>query len=449
MKSNQLFQTTRWRLAGWYAGTMSLIFAVCSLGLYEAIVHAHRVTIHREMESIAQTFHRNLKIHLKESGEFEKTVDYLFSSSCLNNHDCRLANQEILDSLDDGFPDDYYLEIFDTSNKSLVATKTKPENLILKSKQGSWAYFKDSQNNRYHQISIKLETINNQPLGYLIVGRSLKDLDHYVASTTWFLIIGFPIALVLVVISAWYLSGLAIRPIYSSYQQIQQFTGDAAHELRTPLATVRATIESLIMLTEWDQDDIKRSFTSIEKQNERMSILVNDLLILSRIDQGLYNDVNKAANQPVILNDLVDDISEEFAALALEKDINLKIKKNVTYSLIVNGNEAQIYRLLANVVINAIQYTPKKGMVEIILSADNRRAIIEIHDTGIGIPKEKQLRVFERFYRVNYDRSRHTGGSGLGLAIAEAIVQLHNGSIDVTSELEKGSIFTIQLPCRT
>lgn len=449
MKNNQLFQTTRWRLAAWYAGTMSLIFAACSLGLYEAIVHAHRVTIHREMESIAQTFRQNLELHLKESGKFEETVEHLFSSFCLNNHDCHLANQEILDSLDYGFPDDYYVEIFNALNKSLIATKTKPKNLILKSKQGSWTYFKDSQNNRYHQISIALETINNQPSGYLIVGRNLKDFDSYVASTTWFLIIGFPVALVLVVISAWYLSGLAIRPIYSSYQQIQQFTGDAAHELRTPLATVRATIESLLMLAEWDKDDIKRSFVSIEKQNERMSILVNDLLILSRIDQGISNDVSKAVNQPIILNDLIDDILEEFSALALEKSINLEIKKNISYPLTIDGNETQIYRLLANVVINAIQYTPKKGMVEIILSADNRRAIVEISDTGIGIPKEAQLRIFERFYRVNYDRSRHTGGSGLGLAIAQAIVRLHNGSIDVTSELNKGSIFTIQLPYRT
>ncbi|MGB2925034.1 MAG: two-component system sensor histidine kinase RppB [Limnothrix sp.] len=446
MKNNRLFQTTWWRLASWYAGTMSLIFAACSFGLYEAIVHAHRVTIHREMESIAETFRQNLKLHLKESGEFEETVEHLFPSFCSNNLDCHLANQEVLESLDYKFPDDYYLEIFSNLNKSLVATKTKPKNLILKSKQGSWTYFKDSQNNRYHQISIVLETINNQPSGYLIVGRSLKDFDSYVASTTWFLIIGFPVALILIVISAWYLSGLAIRPIYSSYQQIQQFTGDAAHELRTPLATIRATIESRLMLAEWDKDDIKRSFASIEKQNERMSILVNDLLILSRIDQGLSNDVNKAANQPVILNDVVDDILEEFAALALEKSINLEIKKNITFPLAIDGNEAQIYRLLANVVINAIQYTPQKGTVKVVLSADNRRAIIEISDTGIGIPKEAQLRIFERFYRVNHDRSRHTGGSGLGLAIAQAIVILHNGFIDVTSELNKGSIFTIRLP---
>jgi signal transduction histidine kinase len=108
-----------------------------------------------------------------------------------------------------------------------------------------------------------------------------------------------------------------------------------------------------------------------------------------------------------------------------------------------------MYRLFANVVINAIQYTPEKGTVKITLSVENRRAIIKISDTGIGIPKEEQRRVFERFYRVNYDRSRHTGGAGLGLAIAKAIVQLHHGSIDVTSELNQGSIFTIQLPYRT
>jgi len=112
----------------------------------------------------------------------------------------------------------------------------------------------------------------------------------------------------------------------------------------------------------------------------------------------------------------------------------------------VKGNEEELYRLLFNLVSNAIQYTPAGGEVNLILDASDRHAIIEIKDTGIGMLPQDLNRIFDRFYRINSDRSRHTGGSGLGLAIALAIAKTHQGNIQVKSELGQGSLFTVRLP---
>jgi signal transduction histidine kinase len=112
----------------------------------------------------------------------------------------------------------------------------------------------------------------------------------------------------------------------------------------------------------------------------------------------------------------------------------------------VIGEEEQLYRLVSNLIVNALQYTPSDGQVTVVLDCSDHHALIHIQDMGIGISRQEQMRIFERFYRVNSDRSRASGGSGLGLAIAQAIVQAHQGSIQVQSELGKGSTFTIRLP---
>ncbi|MGL5940220.1 MAG: two-component system sensor histidine kinase RppB [Waterburya sp.] len=451
MNQDQLFKSTRWRLACWYAGVMSIILGGCSLGVYSAIAHAHQVTIKREIASIASSFRDNLKLYLKQPGKIDQEVKELFPSLCSVNTDCSsnqnpdtIRESQQLDAVNRG---DYYLRLLDLSGQLVAVAGRQPQVLpaiapkIEKiSKSPVETDVTDQQGIKYHQISLILETTDNQQWGYLLVGRSLQDFNRYVANVAWILSLGFPIALVLVTISAWYLAGLAMQPIYRSYQQIQQFTGDAAHELRTPLATIRATIESVLLSPVWQEQEIKESIEAIERQNSRMSNLVADLLTLARMERENYQF------SPIILNDLINDLGEEFSALAVANQIELVTEIRVTQPVKVEGNESQLYRLVSNLVINAIQYTPKGGRVTIVLATENRHAIIQVKDTGIGIPEVEQSHIFERFYRLNSDRSRQTGGAGLGLAIASAIVQRHKGSITVKSELNQGSTFTIWLP---
>lgn len=148
------------------------------------------------------------------------------------------------------------------------------------------------------------------------------------------------------------------------------------------------------------------------------------------------------------MNDIINDLIEEFAALAIANNLTLTSTVKEAKILNIIGNEDQLYRLFSNLIINAIQYTLPGGKVTVSLDRNDRYAVIQVQDTGIGIPQPEQNRIFDRFYRVNSDRSRNTGGSGLGLAIAQALVQAHHGSLNVQSELGQGSTFTTKLPLK-
>ena len=120
-----------------------------------------------------------------------------------------------------------------------------------------------------------------------------------------------------------------------------------------------------------------------------------------------------------------------------------------TQTLMVLGDEEQLYRMIANLVMNAIQFTPQGGRIVIHLNRDQKQAWVKVSDTGVGIPMDQQSLVFNRFYRVHRDRNRKKGGAGLGLAIAQAIALKHQGKITIQSQLNHGSIFTVYLPMTT
>ncbi len=428
MNQNRLFHLTRWRLAAWYAVVMGFILGLCGLGVYQAIVHAHWQTLDRELESVAGTLHDSIENTLKQPGRLELTTQQLLPEEREKRH--------VLGAIHQG---DYYVRLLNNSNQIVTVAGFQPQELRLISKKGTWQTLTDAHGNRYHQISLSLHTQNNITWGSMQMGRSLQDVDDYLANVKLILLLGLPIAMILVGASSWWLSGLAMQPIYQSYKQIQQFTADAAHELRTPLAATQATIESALRFYSFtpETQDI---FSAVERQNRRLTQLVTDLLLLARMEKQQLS-----IRDPCCLNDLVSDLVEELAPLAIASDIQLASNFKVDKPLNVLGNESQLYQLVSNLIINAIQYTPRGGRVTVSLERSNNYAVISVHDTGIGIKESEQRRIFERFYRVNSDGSRVTGGSGLGLAIASVIVQAHKGSLQVQSQLGKGSTFTVRL----
>lgn len=432
MNQNRLFHLTRWRLAAWYAVVMGFILGLCGLGVYQAIVHAHWQTLDRELESVAGTLHDSIENTLKQPGRLEPTTQQLLPEEREKRH--------VLGAIHQG---DYYVRLLNNSNQIVTVAGFQPQELRLISTQGTWQTLKDAQGSRYHQISLSLHTQNNISWGSMQMGRSLQDIDDYLANVKLILLLGLPIAMILVGTSSWWLSGLAMQPIYQSYRQIQQFTADAAHELRTPLAATQATIESALRLYSFapETQDI---FNAIERQNRRLTQLVTDLLLLARMEKQPLSVQNRCC-----LNDLVSDLVEELASLAIASHLQLASNLKVHQSLTVLGNELQLYQLVSNLIINAIQYTPKGGQVNVTLERSHNFALISVQDTGIGIDEAEQKRIFERFYRINSDRSRNTGGSGLGLAIASMIVQAHKGSLQVQSQSGKGSTFTVRLPLVT
>lgn len=431
MNQNKLFHLTRWRLAGWYTLVMGFILSMGALGLYQAIVHAHWQTLDRELDSVAGTLHDSIESELKQPGRIESTAQQLLPE--------RRSQQHVLGAIHQG---DYYIRLLNRSQRIVAVAGFQPEGLPLTSGKATWQTIKDAQGNRYHQISLSLHTQDNRPWGYMQMGRSLRDVDNYLANVKLILLLGLPIVMFFVGSASWWLAGLAMQPIYQSYSQIQQFTADAAHELRTPLAALAATVESALSTPHLPELEARDILRTIERQNRRLTTLVADLLLLARLERQPL----ARRRQICCLNDIVSDLVEELAALAVSTKVTLKSEVRVHKPLEVIGDEEQLYRLVANIIINGIQYTPAGGQVTVILNRSDCHALIQVRDTGIGIAPEDQKRIFNRFYRVSGDRSRHTGGSGLGLAIAEVIVRAHRGSLQVQSELDKGSTFTIRLP---
>ncbi|MFB8791089.1 MAG: two-component system sensor histidine kinase RppB [Potamolinea sp.] len=302
-----------------------------------------------------------------------------------------------------------------------------------------WQVLHSSNGERFYQSSLLLRTNGGSPWGYLQIGQSLKEWDAYLNTLRLFLFLGLPFAMLLVGGASWWLAGVAMRPIYQSYRQMQQFTSDAAHELRTPLAVIQSTVEDTRLAE--DLPEVHQNLDIIERQNSRLSSLVKDLLLICRIEQQQI----PTQLQPCNLNDLMSDLVEELAGLAMVAEVNLKLEIRAEWAILVLGDEAQLYRMVTNLITNAINYTPPGGLILAILDCTDKEALIQVQDTGIGIAPAEQARIFDRFYRVQSDRSRTSGGSGLGLAITMVIVQSHHGSIQVQSELGKGSTFTIRL----
>ncbi|MBW3586418.1 MAG: HAMP domain-containing histidine kinase [Cyanobacteria bacterium 0813] len=442
MNQNKLFNRTRWQLALSYAAVMGLILSLLGLGVYEAIAHAHWVAIDRELESVAGTLHDSLETKLQQPGRLEPIVNELLPNlrvRGVNNLKKQLPSRHILSAINQSY---YYIRLFDNSGNLIATAGAYPEELPPTFNSQHWQTITDSQGNIYHQISVVLHTHNQGNWGYFQVGRSLQDFNDYLSTVKLILKLGLPTALILVGFSSWWLAGLAMKPIYASYRQIQQFTADAAHELRTPLAASQATVESGLLMPQLDEKEAREILRTVERQNRRLTQLVADLLLLARMDSQAIS------NRPQLccLNDLVSDLVEELAALAIASKVALTSEMRVQQQLNVVGDADRLYRLVANLIVNAIQYTPAGGKVTVILDCSHQEAIIQVQDTGIGIAAADLERIFDRFYRVNSDRSRNTGGSGLGLAIAQTIARAHGGSLSARSELGQGATFLLRLP---
>jgi len=218
----------------------------------------------------------------------------------------------------------------------------------------------------------------------------------------------------------------------------RDFVANASHELKTPVAAVRALAETLLTALPDDPEAGRRFAERIGREAERLEVLARDLLDLSRVERGTL-DV-----EPVDLVGLAKEVADGYTDLAEERRVRLHTELQPQLSL--RGDRAQLGLLVSNLLDNALRHTPAKGTVRVRLEATEGRAVIQVADTGEGIPAGELSRVFERFYRVDKARARQTGGTGLGLAIVRHVAEAHGGTVRVDSELGRGSSFTVSLP---
>jgi two-component system OmpR family sensor kinase len=441
MRYNNAFWLTRWRLAGLYAGTMGLILAVFGVGFYVAMARDHRLELDHRLESVAATLHDGIEPSLQQPGQLSPLVFQLVPGLCEpSTMTCpeKVPGRHLLSIV---HQDGFYVRFLDLSGTILALSDDAPRRVISPIESGLQTLEK-ADGQVYRQISLRLKNAEGKPWGYLQVGRSLQDLHYHLLWVRVALLAGFPVVMGLIGSVSWWIAGVAIRPAYHSYRQVQQFTADAAHELRTPLAAVQATVDDTLNEREIADDRARDTLQRVARQNQRLSQLVQDLLLLSRMDlQMLPSQLTQCC-----LNELVDDLVEEFSSLAIAADLTLSPDIRINHSLQVWGDLGQLYRLVGNLITNAIQYTPQGGKITLILRQEKEWAVIQVRDTGVGIAEAEHTHIFDRFYRISRDRARHTGGAGLGLSIARAIAQSHHGTIQVQSESGKGSAFTIRLP---
>jgi len=235
------------------------------------------------------------------------------------------------------------------------------------------------------------------------------------------------------------LNGMLER-LDAAFKRITQFTADASHELRTPVALMRTTAE-LSLRKSRSESEYHEALTQILGDLEKTSVLVERLMLLGRADVG----VETLARAPVNLGDSLREACEKGRTLAAAKQIIIR-EQIASKPVVVAGDTHAVYRLFLILLDNAVKYTPPGGQISVSLTSGPDFAVIEVQDTGIGIGAADLPHIFERFYRADRARSRELGGAGLGLSIARWIAEAHGGSIHVQSTLGAGSVFQVRLP---
>lgn len=229
-----------------------------------------------------------------------------------------------------------------------------------------------------------------------------------------------------------------IERLEASFERQRQLVQDASHELRTPLAAIRTNIE----VTEMDPDatieEYRDLVSTIKTQTDRLTRLSEDLLLLTNGDDA------RAEREPVAVGALIGEVLRELEPMAATRSVRLVSDASPDIEILTSPD--LLYRCVLNLVDNAIKYSGDGSQVTVTARRENGRVTIAVADNGVGIDAESLPRVFDRFYRVDKGRSRREGGTGLGLAIVKQLVESLGGDVDVSSQVDVGTTFTVQLP---
>jgi signal transduction histidine kinase len=219
---------------------------------------------------------------------------------------------------------------------------------------------------------------------------------------------------------------------------IAQFIQAASHEFRTPLSMINLSAHVIERST--DSDQRKDRLEQIKTQVENITRLVNDLVTMARLDDGVLEDADWFD-----VNRILGNIEVALQSTADEAGVALNIESSQTEGIRIRGDLEELYTAVTNIVMNSLRYTPEGGTVTVRARPGNGTCVIDVQDTGIGMTEDEVSHIFERFYRV--DEARTSGGFGLGLPIAGKIIERHNGHIEVESTPGQGSTFRIVIPC--
>ena len=226
-----------------------------------------------------------------------------------------------------------------------------------------------------------------------------------------------------------------LERLNNAFSAQRQFTGNAAHELRTPLALMQAQLELFSAEHPDVLPETAEFLTLLREQTERLTQMTKTLLEMSNLQQV-------ARNEHIQLAPMIEEIFTDLTPLAEKNDIALEVEGDGA----MIGSDALIYRLLFNLTENAVKYNRHGGSVRVTVSQESEKLLIRVSDTGRGIPEEFQRSIFQPFFRVDKSRSREYGGAGLGLSLVWEIAELHGGSVRVTKSSDRGTTISVELP---
>jgi two-component system sensor histidine kinase CiaH len=303
-----------------------------------------------------------------------------------------------------------------------------------------------SKNDPHYLIIVSQNIYENGQLkGTIYIGKDITFLRNMFIHFLFILLGISLIFFIIALIVGQVMTKRAMKPILKSYTIQSEFIADASHELRTPLSVLKSGLD-VIEFEEGNKFSLfsKNILSDLKEEIGGTTQLVNNLLFLIRSDLGEQSSIVEYID----LLELMPQIIRSFQHLSESKEIKLDLQMLTPLSVFTD--KEKLKQLLYILIDNAIKYTPGGGRVsisyELKTAKQNEKLCIVVRDNGIGIPIEQQERIFDRFYRVDKSRSRHSGSSGLGLPIGKSIVESLNGTIEVSSTLNKGSEFTITIP---
>ena len=461
-----MIDSVRTRLTLWYAGVLAVSLIAFAVVIYYTAVASLHERQDESLKSTAQTVASAYEEELQEQQSISKAGQIVMAELIFPNR---------------------YVQIIDSAGHQIATSKNAsemrtqiPEAVLTRAREHNFDFL-TADGFRFAVVPISPD----RPLGFAAVAEPLSVIEEGLSRLRRDFFAGVPVVLLVASLGGYFLARKSLSSISSmsaqtqrisaeslssrldvtnprdelgrlattindllarlenAFNEQQRFIADASHELRTPLAVLRGETEVALEKTR-TVDEYQESLSLIKDEAERLSRIVEDLFILAR--QPIEAPA-KLVHEQVVLNDAVRDCARAAQVLATRKGVQLNVHNN-NPPIALSGDEDLLKRMILNLLDNAVKYTPAGGEISLTLERQNGNAQIVVRDTGIGISEQDQLRVFDRFYRVDKARSRALGGAGLGLSIVRWIVDAHGGKIQIHSSDGIGSVFTVELPLR-
>ncbi|TVQ09585.1 MAG: sensor histidine kinase [Leptolyngbya sp. DLM2.Bin27] len=466
-----MFQATRRRLALWYTAVTAVLLLLFASGFYLYVRTTLVERVDDTLNHVVEIVERSLVIQPDAAG------DHIFATV---NPTVGAQGPPLRVNVEASFrdnaravEDDHIdLEWFGPGGQLLWSTFSEANPVPLHVNPAGETV-RVGQETFFRQITERVQA-DGQVLGYLRVSHPWFEVTKPSRRLIVDLALGTSLMVGAVAAIGWLLSGIAIAPVRDSYQQLKQFTADASHELRNPIAVIQTNAQVALSDPDPDVDIQQRQFQVIERLTRRLGRLVDDLLFLARQESGLL----ALAPASLSLEGLLEDVLEEQQVMADERQVALHVevaetslaKQSAdkssgkprskpstllaappTASSTIVGDPGQLTRLFTNLISNAVQYTAAGGSVTVQVKPTKHQGQpavqVTVRDTGMGMDGEALAHAFDRFYRADPSRLRNgEQGTGLGLAIAKVIVETHRGHIHLDSQSGQGTVVTVVLP---